>query len=176
MKNTLSAMGVLTQVFSEMPGVLKSKHPTKAVVAWGKNAGDIVKGHEKSKTPFYWDSPYGWLIKHPSKSLGLGLRNTPVFHAVEDIVLEDINHLYYPEKVFLKVKDYNGEVILIDVFVHDPLKMLKAGSVEDYINSVRPSSYQKISFGYTFCSVIDNQELYEISKREYLNGNFRVKK
>ena len=27
-------------------------HPTKAVVAWGKNAEEIIKGHENSKTPF----------------------------------------------------------------------------------------------------------------------------
>lgn len=176
MKTTHSSMGILTQVFSEMPDVFKSRHPTKAVVAWGKNAGEIVTGHENSTTPYYWDSPYGWLIKNPSKSLGFGLRNTPIFHAVEDIILKDKNWLYYPEKITMMVKDYNGEVFPIDVFVHDPLKMLNAGSVEEFINSIRPLSYLKISFGFTFCSIIDNQELYELSKRKHLNGDFRVKK
>ena len=36
MQTTRSSMGILTQVFSEMPNVYKSMHPTKAVVAWGK--------------------------------------------------------------------------------------------------------------------------------------------
>jgi aminoglycoside 3-N-acetyltransferase len=126
MKKTRSSMGILTQVFSNMPDVFKSRHPTKAVVAWGKNAGEIIKGHEKSTTPFYWNSPYGWLLKHPSKSLGLGLRNTPVFHAVEDIVLKDVNWFYFPEKVSLKIKDYNGEIFSVDVFVHDPAQDIKS--------------------------------------------------
>ena len=35
MKNTASGMGVMTNVFSRMEGVVKSAHPTKALCVWG---------------------------------------------------------------------------------------------------------------------------------------------
>ncbi len=176
MQTTRSSMGILTQIFSEMPNVYKSMHPTKAVVAWGKNAEEIVKGHETSKTPFYWDSPYGWLLKNPSKSLGLGLKNIPIFHAFEDIILENKISLYQSKKHNLKVKNHNNEIIEINTLVHSPKEISKLIDAGDYVKSLSTYSYIRKNFGYSFCYVIDNAELFEKCKFEFLNENFRDKK
>ena len=88
MLETKSGMGVLTNVFSKMPDVYKSIHPTKAVCMWGNEIDLNDLQHFKSTTPFYWDSPYGKLLTHDSKSLCLGLKNIPIFHALEDILSE----------------------------------------------------------------------------------------
>ena len=176
MRNTRSSMGILTQLFSEMPNVYKSKHPTKAIVAWGKNAKEIIAGHEYSTTPFYWDSPYGWLLKNPSKSIGLGVKNIPIFHSLEDIILENDIFLYQTGKRKLKIIDYMNQVDELEVFVHDPKKMLKLIAPSDYVKFLCPNSYNRINFGYTFCYIVDNQQLFESCKYEFTNGNFRDKK
>lgn len=176
MENTRSSMGVLTQVFSEMPNVYKSIHPTKAVVAWGENAEEIVNGHENSKTPFYWDSPYGWLLKNKSKSLGLGLKNIPIFHSFEDIILEDLLSLYQGKKYDLCVKLLNGEYKNITTLVHDKIIIDKLEDAGDYVRNLLVNSYKRIDFGYTFCYIVDNNELFNRCKIEFLNNNFRYKK
>lgn len=175
MKMTPSSMGILTQTFSEMPDVLKSKHPTKAVVVWGKNAEEIVKGHEYSTTPFYWDSPYGWFIINSSKSLGLGLKNIPIFHSIEDIILEKVS-LYKKDKVNLKLKDYNAEIFEYPVLIHDPRKIGKLVDAGDYVRNLNATTYRRKEFGYSFCYIIDNQELFDICKNEFNSGNLRDNK
>lgn len=176
MKSTRSSMGILTQVFSEMPDVYKSMHPTKAVVAWGKHAKEIINGHECSKTPFYWDSPYGWLLKNKSKSLGLGLKNIPIFHSLEDIILEHEKNLYYDQPYELKLRDYDTVESYVTVFVHDPHKLINLFDAGDYVKSLKSYSYKRIKFGFTFCYIIENDELFKIAKHEFKKGNFRTKK
>lgn len=175
MQTTRSSMGILTQVFSEMPNVYKSMHPTKAVVAWGKNAEEIIKGHENSKTPFYWDSPYGWLLKNPSKSLGLGLKNIPIFHSFEDIILENKFSLYQKHPFSLTLKTDVGEEKEIITKVHDPSIISTLADAGDYVKSLSLKTYKRKKFGYTFCYIVDNTELFETCKSEFIN-NFRFKK
>ncbi|MEA5129356.1 MAG: AAC(3) family N-acetyltransferase [Proteiniphilum sp.] len=176
MQGTCSSMGILTQVFSEMPDVHKSMHPTKAVVAWGKDAEEIVLGHENSKTPFYWDSPYGWLLKKSSKSLGLGLKNIPIFHSFEDIILENKYTLYQDKQIILILKTNKNEEKQIVTLVHDPLKLIKLIDAGDYVKSLRLNTYRRVNFGFTFCYIVDNQELFDKCKIEFNNNNFRFKK
>ncbi len=176
MKTTRSSMGILTQVFSKMANVYKSIHPTKAVVAWGKNANEIVAGHENSTTPFYWDSPYGWLLKNPSKSLGLGLKNIPIFHAFEDIILENQLSLYQDSRKKLRVSDYTGNVETMEVLVHDPAKIAKLIDAGDYVKNLNISSYLRQDIGYAFCYIADNKELFKRCEKEFNEGNFRTKK
>ena len=100
----------------------------------------------------------------------------PIFHALEDIILQDSINLYFPEKVYLKVKDYSSKIYDVGVLVHDPRKILKSNDYDIFLNSVTPCSYQKVNIGYTFCSIIDNQELFKIYKQKFSNGYFRYKK
>ena len=173
MRTTPSSMGVVTQVLSEMPDVYKSKHPTKAVVAWGQNAQEIVAGHENSTTPFYWDSPYGWLLKNPSKSLGLGCLNIPIFHAIEDVLLKKEKWIYFNHKHSLKLKDYDGTVKNLKVYIHDPDKTLHLTGGGDYIIALNPPSYLRIKFGYSVCYIVNIQRLHEAGIHAFNTGRFR---
>lgn len=177
MQTTPSSMGVLTQIFSEMQNVYKSMHPIKAVVAWGAKAKEIVAGHEDSETPYYWDSPYGWLIKNPSKSLSLGLNHIPIFHSIEDVILENrVQILYQNGKTTLPLKTKSGEVRIISTFIHDFLKTSKLMNPRDYVKTISLQTYLKKPFGFSFCYIVDNQELFERCEIEFNNGNFRYKK
>ncbi len=175
MQTTPSSMGVLTQVFSKMENVYKSMHPTKAVVAWGKNAKEITSGHEKAKTPFYWDSPYGWLLKNSSKSLGLGIKSNPMFHACEDVLSEYHISLYSRKMVPLKIAQNNNTQV-VNTFVHDPMIISNLIEIGDYIKTLDLKSYKRVNIGFKYCYCLNNQELFERCEIEFNNGNFRYKK
>lgn len=176
MRNTKSGMGVLTNVFSKMPGVYMSKHPTKAVCVWGKNAEEIATGHETATTPFYWDSPYGRLLKEPSKSLGIGLKNIPIFHSFEDILTDPIDFYYQKEKYKLDLIDKFGNSIVVETFVHDDKVLNHCMSAGDYVRNLNCSSYRRIDVGYKIMYSIDNNDLFaECKKRQFEIGNLRYR-
>lgn len=176
MRGTKSGMGVMTNVFSEMPNVYKSKHPTKAVCVWGENAKKIIEGHENAQTPFYWDSPYGKLLKIGCKSLGLGLKNIPIFHSFEDILSCDKLEYYDVLKYKLKLKNIDGDVETVSTYIHNADLLGHCTSAGDYVASLGCTTFKKINFGYNFVYIVDNSELIRVVKEQFSKGNTRLKK
>lgn len=175
MKSTTSAMGILTQVFSERDNVYKSMHPTKSVVVWGNDAKRIIKNHENARTPFGFDTPYGWLYKNGSKSIGLGVKSAPMFHFCEDILYLDKLSLYLKPKL-MTIVDYDGNIINVETKVHNPKVFNSLMEIGDYLNLNNPKSYMRKKIGYNFSYIMDNRELYDFCKIEFENENFRYKK
>lgn len=175
MVNTKSGMGVITNVFSKMPNVLKSMHPTKAVCVWGKDAKEIVEGHELAETPFYWDSPYGKFLKGGCKTLGLGVTNNPIFHAIEDILSEPYTKYYENKKYKLKLITEDNKTEEIETYVHDTKIISKCISSGEYIKTLSCKSYKKIEFGYSFIYNIDNSEVLDKLKKLVANGNNKLR-
>lgn len=175
MVNTKSGMGVITNVFSKMPNVLKSMHPTKAVCVWGKNAKEIVEGHELAETPFYWDSPYGKFLKMGCKSIGLGLKNIPIFHTFEDVLSDSKDAYYYPETFKLKVITDKQEEKMVETYIHNTEFIAKCVSAGDYVKSLKCKTYKRICFGMSFLYVIDNTDLYNRLKSDCDSGNKKLR-
>ncbi len=166
-------MGIITNVFSKMPNVVKSVHPTKAVCVWGKDAEQIAEGHDRSTTPYYWDTPYGKFLKIGSKSLGLGVKNIPMIHAMEDVLTNPFDFYYQKEKYRLKMKMKDGTEIMVDTLVHDDSVMDMCISPGDYTVSLNAKSYKKEYFGLAFLYVVDNMDLFEEMKKSYSKGYTR---
>lgn len=84
-KRSPARVGMLPELFRRMPGVVRSLHPTHSVAAWGRNAQEVVDGHECEETPCGPGSPYGKLVVLDGKSLflGVGLGSMTFFHAIE---------------------------------------------------------------------------------------------
>lgn len=173
MNRTRSATGVLTQLFSEMDNVYKSKHPTKSVVAWGENAKEITTNHHLATSPFYWDSPYGWFLKNKSKSVGLGLKNIPVVHAIEDIEFADNLFMYFKDKYPLRLIDFDNKVHKMDIHIHSNWDDKNPLSPGDYTKSLSLDSYVNIPLGFSFCFSVDNQDLHKESIKTIRNKHFR---
>ena len=160
MKTTKSGMGILTNVFAEMPNVVKSIHPTKAVCIWGKNSKQIAEGHHLSLTPYSKQTPYGKLLSLPnSKSLCLGVINLPMFHAIEDLLI-DIRELYYEDLVYkLRVKTMDNRIIDCNTLIHSPQKSSKLMMGGEYVKRFgEPLRIQK-EFGHNKIYCIDNNKL-----------------
>ena len=62
-------MGLLTEVFRRMPGVVRSLSPTHPLLAWGRDAEAFVVGHDKATVPFGDESPFGRLLDRRAKIL-----------------------------------------------------------------------------------------------------------
>lgn len=67
-----SQMGLATELFRRMPGVISSRHPVYRVSAWGPQAHDLVAGHERSDAPAGRGSPFEFMATHPTCVLGIG--------------------------------------------------------------------------------------------------------
>ena len=176
MRTNKSNMGVVTNVFARMPDVYMSVHPIKAVCAWGNGAEELVKDHEKSTTPYFWDSPYGKLVKMHSKSLAIGVRNMLPMHTIEDVLTEPIGFFYQKKKYTLDVINKEGIKIPVTTLVHDEDILNKCTSASDYIASLNCKTYKRINVGYNCSCIVENDDLYETIQEHFKNGHTRLKK
>lgn len=176
MNNTTSGMGVMTNVFAHMEGVVKSAHPTKAVCVWGKDAEEYASLHYESVDPYGDQTPYGRLLTaKPSKSLSLGVVNLPMFHAIEDKYQQE-ETLYYAEGIFdvpLRTKD--GEEIICHTKVHDPAKCEKTMMGGEFVKRFPEPIRKSVRFGYDNLYMIDNTLLVEAARKEFALGHTRKK-
>src|SRR6266705_1952671 len=79
-QQTVSRMGLITEVFRWSPGVVRSLHPTHSVAVWGSRAAAIIAGHERAETPCGRLTPYGRLLEYDGKLLLAGVpANTMTF-------------------------------------------------------------------------------------------------
>jgi aminoglycoside 3-N-acetyltransferase len=86
-QNTPSKVGILTEVFRQMQGVVRSKHPTHPVAAWGRHASEIVSTHHLGPT-FGVTSPFYRLCEFEGIVVGLGTRYRYAFtigHVIEEL-------------------------------------------------------------------------------------------
>ncbi len=79
-RQTVSRMGLITEVFRRSPRVVRSIHPTHSVAAWGGKADAMIADHERSDTPCGRLTPYGRLWEYDGKILLAGVpANTMTF-------------------------------------------------------------------------------------------------
>ncbi|MBP5480265.1 MAG: AAC(3) family N-acetyltransferase [Paludibacteraceae bacterium] len=176
MRTTVSGMGVMTNVFSHMEGVVKSAHPTKAVCVWGKNAEQYASLHYESEDPYGDNTPYGRLLAtQQSKSLSLGVVNLPMFHAIED-KYQQKETLYYAERIFdVPLRKENGEEIICHTKVHDPAKSAHTMMGGEFAKRFSEPIRKFVRFGYDNLYLIDNTLLAEAARKEFALGHTREK-
>ena len=99
---TPSQMGLLTELFRRMPGVIRSVHPTHPVAAWGASSAAILNAHHEAATPCGRQTPFGRLLDHNGKILFLGTDITVMtfFHAVEEILEPRMPFSPFTKEVF----------------------------------------------------------------------------
>lgn len=84
--NEPSCVGILTNLFRQRPGVVRSWHPTHSVAALGADALEFISGEENMDSPCPRNGCWGKLYDRQAKILFLGAninRNT-IIHGVEE--------------------------------------------------------------------------------------------
>lgn len=113
-RTTPVCVGLLPRVFSGLPGVVRSLHPTHSVCACGKNAKEMTASHHLDETPVGPNSPFRRLPEYGGKILFIGdlLGNCTFMHGVEEIAGTD--YTLQKERTHYIV-DGTGR----DLFAHD---------------------------------------------------------
>lgn len=90
LRRTPSRMGLVSEVFRRMPGVVRSIHPTHPVAAWGGRAETLVAEHWRATTPCGPGSPYHRLLECEGRVLFLGadVASLTFFHTAEALLAD----------------------------------------------------------------------------------------
>ena len=72
LKRAPSQMGLATELFRRLPGVLQSRHPVYRVAALGPLAAALTRGHEHASSPAGLGSPFEFMAAHDTCIIGIG--------------------------------------------------------------------------------------------------------
>ncbi len=81
-----SCVGLLTELFRQRPGVIRSWHPTHSLAALGREAAAFTEGGERWDTPCARGSAWGKLLDRKATILlvGVGMTRNTFIHGVEE--------------------------------------------------------------------------------------------
>jgi aminoglycoside 3-N-acetyltransferase len=126
-KSTPSATGILSEIARRHKDAYRSLHPTKSVVAIGKNAEEITSTHHLSPYPYDTNSPYQKIYQYNAKIIGLGIKSTYLscVHTVDDSYKEDFVVEVYHKQLFESVcVNSSGNKVIVKTKAHDMDKMV----------------------------------------------------
>ena len=106
-RNTPSCVGLLTNLFRQREGVVRSLHPTHSLAGYGKNAAEYLAGEEERNTPCTPGGAYDRLKDCGGKILlvGVGHERNTYIHSVEEVMFGDAKCLLCDaQKVFRVVR------------------------------------------------------------------------
>ena len=94
-----SYMGRITDTFRQLPGALRSAHPTHSVAALGPDAAAYTATHHHSLSPCGPGSPFRRLSEQGGQILavGIGIGKITSHHTIEDLVEDFPIAVYLPE-------------------------------------------------------------------------------
>lgn len=72
LKRVPSQMGLATELFRRMPGVVQSRHPVYRMAALGPLAKELTEGHEFTEYPNGVGSPFDFMANHNTRIIGIG--------------------------------------------------------------------------------------------------------
>lgn len=102
---TPSVVGRITETFRQLPGVLRSLHPTHSLAVEGPGGEAMIAGHQACSTPCGAGTPYERLVQMDAAVLMFGatLEAYTLFHTAEDAA--GVPYLYDPQPVSLRFVD-----------------------------------------------------------------------
>jgi len=118
-----SRMGLLTEIFRRLPGVVRSPHPTHPVAIWGDAARTVASEHYRARTPCGRTSPFEHLLKREGKILllGTGIEVLTFYHFVEEELEDLLPSSPFTDELFsLRVVDADGSVFPCETRLFDP--------------------------------------------------------
>lgn len=87
-RSTPSCVGLLTNLFRQRAGVVRSLHPTHSLAGFGKGAAEYLAGEDENNTPCTPGGAYDRLKDCGGKILlvGVGHERNTYIHSVEEVL------------------------------------------------------------------------------------------
>jgi len=117
-RQTVSRMGLITEMFRRSPGVVRSNHPTHSMAVWGHRAVAIIAGHERAESPCGRLTPYGRLLDHDGKILLMGVSPSTMtfcYFVAEDLEPRLPVPVLTRETYAMRWKDVDGTIRVSNV-------------------------------------------------------------
>jgi aminoglycoside 3-N-acetyltransferase len=118
-----SAMGIVTEIFRRMPGVIRSIHPTHSVAAWGARAEELTGDHFRAESPCGRNSPFLRLLDVDGKILFLGaeIQTMTFYHGLEELFEDRLPASPFTREWFaLETRDRDGNTWTTKTRLFDP--------------------------------------------------------
>lgn len=178
--NTPSHAGIVTEIFRNMEGVIRSNNAHFSICAKGREAENLTKDHFESKYAFDEKSPYYKGIVKNSKVMMIGLGKKPhkhsVFHCATYSLRKEVN---YYERVF------NNKRIIQYIYKDQILSREIVDRIEQCRNhkgkmkkafKLLPTQYKSIKkIGFLDIIVYDTKPAYEVIIDMAQKGEFIYK-
>jgi amino acid adenylation domain-containing protein len=119
-QHTVSAMGVITEMFRHRPGVVRSLNPAHPIVACGPAAPWLIADHEHTMYSCGKGSPFEKLVHVQAKALffDVSLRKMTFFHYLEDLFQDTLPvNLYEATPIESIVIDASGRQKTVQTYV-----------------------------------------------------------
>ncbi len=160
-RKSRTCTGILTELFRNRNGVVRSLHPTHSVCALGCGAEEYVKGEELKDTPCAPDSCYGKLYGLNAKILMIGVdfsKNTTV-HCIEETA--NVPGRLSVEKEQLYSVDYDGIVHFVPSFRHKNANSFNYRKLEPVMFAKK--AMKEVEFGDAKCLLFSVKDLFEVT-------------
>jgi len=117
-----SQLGIISERIRQLPGAVRSLHPTHSATFVGLHARDLTAEHHLDETPAGPHSPYRKLASMGGKILllGVSLEYLTSFHTIEDEIERFPFQVYEPGRKRFRVLTPQGEELTLNVRVHSP--------------------------------------------------------
>ena len=117
-----SQLGIISERIRQLPGAVRSLHPTHSATFVGPRARELTAEHHQDEPPVGPHSPYRKLVDIGGKVLLLGasLEYLTSFHTIEDEITPFPYPVYNPGRKRFRVRTAEGEELALSVLLHSP--------------------------------------------------------
>lgn len=168
-KESPSNVGILTELFRQRKGVIRSEHPTHSVAALGAEAAEFTEGEYRFNTACARESVWGKLVDRNAQILMLGvdLTKCTFIHGIEE--WEDVPNRLSDTPELLYSILHSGEKVAISTYRHSgPDWSERFWKVDDILDE--EGAQLKGTFGDAAIRVVDAKRTTELLS-ELLNKN-----
>jgi aminoglycoside 3-N-acetyltransferase len=159
-------MGVITEIFRQKPGVVRSVNPAHPILAWGPAAPWIIADHEHTTYSCGKGSPFEKLVQVQAKALlfDVSLRTLTFFHYVQDLLQDTAPvNLYDDQPVESLVIDTHGTKRMVKTYVFsDESRRYRSPNLRQALIQNKLINRQKI--GRTQLMVLKLQDVVECAQ------------
>jgi len=115
-----SQVGIISDCIRQLPGAVRSLHPTHSATFVGPFARDLTAGHHWDETPAGPHSPYRKMAAMKGKILllGVSLEYLTSFHTIEDEIARFSYQIYKLGRKRFRVLSPEGEELTLYARVH----------------------------------------------------------
>jgi aminoglycoside 3-N-acetyltransferase len=172
-KRTMSAMGVLTEIFRHKPGVVRSVNPAHPFLALGPGASWLITEHENTMYSCGRGSPFEKLVHVQAKALffDVSLHRMTFFHYLEDLFRDSLPvKLYEETPVESSVIDTNGKRKTVKTYTFSSAARQYRNMRNFYPTLKKETAMRAEKIGNTRLIVLQLQQVVECAQKMVRSG------